>query len=59
MLLAGMTSLNLRNTNPNATIPFHFTPAPASWTSAAGGFSSKLFPQRLGNAVFSPPDNCI
>ena len=46
---------------------FHFTPAPASWTSAvmnavslcSAGFFSRPARQRLKNAVFDSLDACV
>ena len=38
---------------------FHFTPAPASWMNAAGGFFSRLSRQRLKDAIFDSLDECI
>ncbi len=38
---------------------FHFTPAPASWMNAAGGFFPKLSRQRLEHAIFNSLDECV
>ncbi len=38
---------------------FHFTPAPASWMNAAGGFFSRLSRQRPKDAILDSLDECI